>query len=176
MRSRVQLFVALFVVLGIHLALGQDAGNEKQVVESFKGYVHQHLASYEHNRRERTTRLGGGWVKQYFQPKQNSASIDVQKTASLVSPYVGTLEFQLTQHYSTLHKTRAEAEADSSFVNSRTVTHKHSYAYQDGEWVPKTRKYIGNNDTLYACDEVITVGENAGEHDINGCLEEYDKP
>src|SRR6267142_6935957 len=173
MKSRVLLCVASFVILGQGLALGQDASNDKQVVESFTAYVQRHLASYEHNRRERTTKLGGGWVREYFQPDQSSASIDVQKTASLVSPYIGTVEFQLVQHYTAFHKTRKDAEGDSAFVNSRAVTHKHSYAYQGGKWVPKTRKYVGYSGT-YDCDEGITVGDNAGERDLNGCLEEYD--
>ena len=147
-----------------------------QVVESFTRYVQQHFASYEHNRRERTTKLGGGWVKEYFQPDQSSAGIDVQRTTSLVSPYVGTLEFKLVTHYTAFHKTRNEAEADSTFGNSKVVTHKHTYAYQDGKWVPKSRKNVGYDGTLFDCDEVITVGDNAGERDINGCLEEHDNP
>src|SRR5450759_2176821 len=176
MKSRVRLFVALFVLLGNYLAFGQDTSSDKQVVASFTAYVHQHFASYDTNRRERITKLGGGWVKMYFQPDQSSVGIDVQRTTSLVSPYVGTLEFQLVEHFTAFHKTRAEAEADTAFINSKVVTHNHSYAYQDGKWVPKTRKNVGNDGTLYDCDEVITVGDNAGEHDINGCLEEYDNP
>jgi hypothetical protein len=176
MRSRIPLVVAFAVVLGNCLVLGQDTDNEKQIVESFTRYVQQHFASYETNRRERTSKLGGGWAKSYYRPDQRSASIDVQKTASLVSPYMGTLEFQLVRYYTAFHKTRPEAERDSAFVNSRAATHKHSYAYQNGVWVPKTRKHVGYDGTLYDCDEVITFGENAGEHDINGCLEENDKP
>ncbi len=112
----------------------------------------------------------------YFQPDQRSAGIDVQKTTSLVSPYVGTLEFQLVQHFTAFHKTRKEAESDSDFVGSRAVTHRHTYAYQDGMWVPKIRKYVGYSGDTYDCDEVVNTGENAGQRDLNGCLEEYDKP
>jgi hypothetical protein len=112
----------------------------------------------------------------YYEPDQSSATIDVQKTASLVSPYIGKLEFQLVQHFTTFHKTRKEAESDSAFVRSRAVIHKHTYAYQDGRWVPKVRKYVGYNSDMYDCDEVINTGENAGERDLNGCLEEYDTP
>jgi hypothetical protein len=176
MRSRRLNVVAFFIIFGSCLAIGQDGDNEKQVVESFTRYVQQHFASYESNRRERTSKLGGGWVKSYYQPEKSSADIDVQKTASLVSPYVGILEFQLIRHDTAFHKSRAEAERDSAFVTSSSITHKHTYAYQDGKWVPKTRKNVGFGGRLYDCDEVITLGENAGEHDINGCLEEYDKP
>jgi hypothetical protein len=105
-------------------------------------------------------------VKEYFQPDQSSAGIDVQRTASLVSPYIGTLEFKLVNHYTAFHKTRKEAEADSTFVNSKAIIHKHTYAYQDGKWVPKTRKHEDYGG-MYDCDEVITVGDNAGERDLN---------
>ncbi len=95
---------------------------------------------------------------------------------SLVSPYTATLDFRLIRHYTTFHKSRAEATTDSSFLKSDAVTHKHTYAYQDEKWMPKIRKYVGYEGELYDCDEVITAGDNAGEHDIHGCLEEYDNP
>jgi hypothetical protein len=171
MTPRLQ-FAAFFVILGCSLlSLGQDTNNDKQVVESFTAYVQQHFASYEHNRRERTTLLGQGWVKMYYQPDQSAAGIDVQRTSSLVSPYIGTLEFKLVNHFTAFHKTRKEAEGDSTFVNTKVVKHTHTYAYQDGKWVPKTRKHEDYGG-VYDCDEVIKVGENAGERDINGCLEE----
>src|SRR5579864_4661969 len=127
MNPKTQVFVAFFVIFCTCLALGQDASNDKQVVESFTAYVQQHFASYEHNRRERTTLLTQGWVKEYFQPDQSSAGIDVQRTASLVSPYMGTLEFKLVTHYTAFHKTRKEAESDSTFVNAKAVAHTHTY-------------------------------------------------
>jgi hypothetical protein len=104
----------------------------------------------------------------YFQPVQSSVSIDVERTTSLVSPYIGTLEFQMVEHYTAFHETREDAEADSAFVNSQVKTHKHSYAYQDGKWVPKTRKYVVNGLGMFDCDEVITVGDDAGERDLYG--------
>lgn len=174
MKSRVRLSIATFVILGNCLALGQDASSDKQVVESFKEYVQRHLASYESNRRERITKLGGGWVKMYFKPDLGSAAIDVQKTTSLVSPYIGTLEFQLVHYYTAFHTTRKEAEADFAFVNSKAITHKHSYAYQDGKWLPKTRKYTIVDYGEWKCDEIDR--DNPGQQDPNGCLEEYDKP
>jgi len=165
MKTRLQ-FAAFFVIFRCSLlALGQDASNDKQVVESFKTYVQQHFASYEHNRRERTALLGQGWVKEYYQPDQSSASIDVERTSSLVSPFVGTSEFKMVEHYTEPHGTRKEAEADSTFVRTKVVMHTHIFAYQDGKWVPKSRKHEGYGGT-YDCDEVISVGENAGERDI----------
>src|SRR6266568_6951357 len=166
----------LFIVFASTVALGQTASSDTQALESFKRYIHQHLASYERNRRERVTKLGGGWVKEYYEPDTNSASIDVERTSSLVSPYTATLDFRLIRHYTTFHKSRAEATTDSSFLKSDAVTHKHTYAYQDEKWMPKIRKYVGYEGELYDCDEVITAGDNAGEHDIHGCLEEYDNP
>lgn len=157
------------------LAFGQNANPDKEALDSFKKYVGLHLASYEHNRRERVALLGGGWVKEYFEPDKGSEGIDVEKTSSLVSPYMGELDFRLVRHYTAFHQTRDEAAADSSFVQSDAVMHKHRYAYQDEKWVPKTRKYVVGEDE-YDCDEVVAAGANAGQHDIHGCLEEYDNP
>jgi hypothetical protein len=166
---------AFLVILAPALALAQSSSEDKQAVESFKSYVQQHLASYKQNRRERVTLLGGGWVREYFEPNLDSTSIDIQKTASLVSPYVGKVDFQLIRHITKFHKSRSEAEVDSAFVQETAVTHKHTYAYQDGKWVPKVRQHV-SEDELYPCDEVLTVGPDAGERDIYGCLEEYDAP
>lgn len=158
------------------VAYGQSTNPDKEVVDSFKTYVHRHLASYERNHHERATKLGGGWVNEYFEPDLDSTSIDVQRTSSLVSPYIGKLEFRLVRHYTAFHRTRGEAASDSKFLRSDVALHKHSYAFQDDRWVPKVRKYVGPEEDEYNCDETIRVGENAGERDIHGCLEEYDNP
>lgn len=58
----------------------------------------------------------------------------------------------------------------------------YNYANQDGKWVPKIRQYSAFREGASArgvaawfdCAEVIKTGPNAGENDIEGCLEEYD--
>ena len=91
---RIQLFVAFLAIFGPCLALGQSDSNDKQVIESFSAYVQQHFASYEHNRRERTTLLGGGWAKAYYLPDQTSAGIDVQ-SCFVGQPLHGNVRVQI---------------------------------------------------------------------------------
>ncbi len=162
------------VVLAGSLCFAQS--DDKQVVDSFKGYMQHHFDSYKTNRRERVTLLGGGWVKEYYEPDASSATFDVQRTSSLVSPYLGKLNFRLRAHYTAFHKTREEAAGDSNFTQVSSTLHMHTYAYQDGKWVPQARKHAGvPGTTEYACDEVVRVGPDAGQLDIYGCLEEYDE-
>jgi hypothetical protein len=151
--------------------------DEKKVLDAFKSYISSHLASYKVNRRERVTKLGGGWVKEYYEPEPEY-SINAERTSSLISPYVGSLDFVLVRHYTDFHKTREEAVADSNFVKHDSAKHRHTYAYQDGKWVPKVRKFYYGwpLDKWFDCDKVITEGENSGAKDIQGCLEEYDNP
>jgi hypothetical protein len=117
--------------------------------------------------------LGGGWVKEYFEPNISSVTFDIQRTSSLVSPYSGRLNFELLTHYTAFHKSSAEAAVDSDFTQVSSVLHKHTYAYQDGRWVPQVRRYVSYGGE-YDCTEVINIGPDAGEVDIHGCLEEYD--
>lgn len=170
--------------------------DERKAVESFKGYVEHHFGSYKTNRRERVRLLGGGWVKQYFTADVNSAEIDVQRTTSLISPYTGKLEFRIIRHFTAFHQSREEAMTDAAFPQTSITSHRHNYAYQDGKWVPKIRQHrafdesaqavaawfnsVGDSASAQAvaawfdCAEVIKAGPNAGETDIEGCLEEYD--
>ena len=150
---------------------------DQDALAAFRSYVNHHLSSYKQNKREEVTMFGGGWAKEYFEPDVASASIDVEKTNSLISPYTASLTFKMIRHRTALHQTKEGAANDSQFTDQDSWLHEHTYAYQDKQWVPKTRRckterFAGAN--WSHCDEVITTGENAGEHDINGCLEEYD--
>ena len=111
------------------------AQSDAEVVKSFKQYVYDYLASYKTNRRELVDKLGGGWAKMYFIPS-GGLGVDVRKTDSLVSPYVGVLEFTMTRPFTAFHKTKAEAEVDNNFIQSTTTKHRHTYAFQDGAWSP----------------------------------------
>lgn len=134
----------------VHITLAQSSSD---VVASFKKYVADYMNSYKTDRREMVRLLGGGWAKEYFEPLPD-AGIDVRKTDSLVSPYMGVVEFTLITRYTTFHKTRTEAEADNNFVQTRQTKHRHTYAYQDGSWVPKTRQNcLPMLDEWYECNE-----------------------
>lgn len=65
-------------------------------------------------------------------------SFDVEKTDSIVSPYIGTAEFNVKGAQSKTQKSQQEAErAPIDDQNSYTIKHKFSYAYQDGHWALK---------------------------------------
>ncbi len=152
------LVVLSAAVPGAHAAAAQS---DADVVKSFKNYVAGYMVSYKTDRREYVGNLGGGWAKIYFEPSGDS-SIDVRKTDSLVSPYMGVLEFTLIKHFTAFHKTRAEAEADNSFTQSTEARHRHTYASQDGTWVPKSRQnYVAILNEWSDC-----------EQPSDGCLEE----
>ena len=65
-------------------------------------------------------------------------------------------------HYTAFHKTQAEAEADHNFVKSMSMKHRHTYAYQDGAWVLKSREeYNSIFGTWDDCDRGGCVGKGA---------------
>lgn len=66
---------------------------------------------------------------------------DVRKTDSLVSPYTGTAEFICLLEQSEFYGTKAEAEAASSFEKASGEKCQVVFAYQDGRWVVKSRRY-----------------------------------
>jgi hypothetical protein len=167
------LLSALLLSPGPAVAQSED----QDALATFKAYVNHHLSSYKQNQREKVSKFGGGWANQYFEPDVLSASIDVEKTNSLVSPYTASLKFRMIRHRTALHDKKEDAANDSQFTNQDSWFHEHTYAYQDKQWVPKTRRCKPERfaDANWSrCDEVIQGGDNAGAHDINGCLEEYD--
>ena len=145
---------------------------DQEALAAFKAYVSHHLTSYQQNRRQRVMMYSQGWVSEYFEPDPASASIDVEKTNSLVSPYTGSLDFRLIRHRTAFHASRQDAASDSNFVQQDSWVHKHTYAHQEKQWVPNTRESKPEKFTTAEwsrCDE----GKNA-QFDLRGCLEEYD--
>ena len=65
-------------------------------------------------------------------------SINVEKTDSLVSPYVGTAEFPVTGAVSYPKNSREEALEATQFKVSYSVNHRIQYAYQNEQWVLKS--------------------------------------
>jgi hypothetical protein len=150
------------VLMFVSLAASAQC-DDKQVVESFKENVNRYLEGYKANPRERVLHVSGGWVKEYYSSSIETAEIDVQKTSSLVSPYMGVLKVELVRHLTEFHKDRDGAINDNKFVKALPETHKHTYAYQDGKWIPKTRQhYVSILDKWFDC-------EGTG-----GCFEEPD--
>jgi hypothetical protein len=148
-----------------------NPSDQKTVVASFKEFITKHIASYKTNRRERVLKFGGGWAKRFIEAEADY-NIDIQTTTSLVSPYVGVCEFSLKEHLSMFHPNKNDALQDDKPATSTSTKHKHTYAYQDGKWVIKTRLHYSDvSDKWLDCNEVIPEGENKGQSNIFGCWE-----
>lgn len=157
----------------------QAQSNEDQnALDSFKALVRRHVDDYSPDGRVHVTKLAGGWAKELFTLDPASAKFDVERTASLVSPFVGTLTFSLTRKLSAFHATEAEAASDTAFVEQVVSLHKHVFAFQDHKWQATSRQYrdIGSLvDGYFPCDEFLLKRDKPSEKDIHGCLEEFDK-
>jgi hypothetical protein len=162
------LIVGVLVIAGGALA---HSPQDDPIVNSFQKCISDFMASYQTNRHEHVTKLGGGWVKEIYRPI-GEPSLDIKRTDSIMSPYLGICEFTLRREITAFHNTKEEAAQDNKFVQSDNATHRHRYAYQSGKWVPKTREYWSKGgEHWYDCNEVIALGANAGERDAFGCWE-----
>jgi hypothetical protein len=161
-------FVGLLACPGM---FPQDQKSERDaVVKSFKQYIKDYMDSYKTDRRERVNQLGGGWAKEYFAPDSNYG-IDVKATDSLISPYSGVCEFTMTRRWTAYHSTKEDAEQDNNFINVESVKHKHTYAFQEGHWVPSARRnYFDFFHKWYDCDVCTKAGEPV-KFDVMGCWE-----
>ena len=131
------------IVVGIMLNVGQVAGAGQQsdadVVKSFKNSVAHYMSRCAAIGGSSIHESNGQWRKVFFEPSKDF-SIDIRKTDSLVSPYLGILEFTLTIHFTEFRNTKAETEPDNrnNVKVSFTRKHKHTYVSQDGKWISKT--------------------------------------
>ena len=131
----------------------------QQAYQEFKGMVENHIASYDTDNRGGTSKYGWngaekalnheGWHRYYFTVDSNYVINDVRKTNSLVSPFIGIYTFKLTMYQTMPHATKEEAEADNNFYKDGTNYCRHSFAYQDGTWVPKIREHSTENEYYY---------------------------
>jgi hypothetical protein len=144
-------FGALFMIIPAAAVLSQQS--DADIVASFKKHLTDYVASYKTNRRDEIRETSGGWCRNYYDIDENY-SVDLRKTDSLISPYVGTANFAFIMHSTSFHKTKAEAEADNNFIRSQPLKHRHSYAYQDGAWVLTQREeYNVLLDVWWKCDK-----------------------
>jgi hypothetical protein len=171
--------VAIVIALAAMPARCQSQQTEDaKILDAFKSLVRRHVESYRSIGREHITKLSGGWAKELFTLDPSSVKFDVERTSSLVNPFVGTLTFTLIRSLSTFHATEAEAAADTALKKWDTTQHTHLFGYQDSKWTPTVRQYkiVGDRflTGVYPCDEFLTKKEKPSEKDIYGCLEEFD--
>jgi hypothetical protein len=143
---------------------------DQKAMASFKGLVRHHVDSYKANSRETVAICAfengqGMWAKERFSIDPTSVSFDVEKTSSLVSPFVGTVTFTIIEKESNLRLTKAEAAVDTVFTHEDRSFHKHEFVYQEGQWKPTSRQHLYEGDWIDC---------GPPEADIFGCLEEFD--
>jgi hypothetical protein len=177
MKIKIRSVATLMGLAAMPIFCQSPVTEEQKALDSFKKLVRHHADSYKSNGRVHVTKLGGGWAKERLTIDPASMKFDVEKTASLVSPFVGTLAFTLNRSHSAFHPTEDEAAADSVFTHEDRTVHKHVFAYQDYQWQPTSRQYQhvgGSLDGYYPCDELLLKEEKPSAKDIHGCLEEFD--
>jgi hypothetical protein len=80
------------------------------------------------------------WKKMHHELDSESAKFDVKKTDSLVSPYVGVLEFVVHERQSPRYSSENSARQATEFPKTYNMQHRHTYSYQDGKWVLKSKE------------------------------------
>ena len=138
--------IVIFVVFLLTLTFCNSvfAMEDSEVVDSFKQYVDnvmtQVTPTYEGTHYGLTNSSEtGGWYKsiKYLEP---GYKIDVEKTNSLISPYVGTLEVSTkTVFYE--HNPNKGIASESEIINfTSSSTYKFTIAYQNDNWVVTSAK------------------------------------
>lgn len=157
-------------LLGSLLHAQDQKAERDAVVKSFKQYIESYIQSYKTDNHERVHKAVAGWVRGYYLPDRNY-NIDIRSTDSLISPYTGICEFTLVSHWTDFHKTKEEAERDDNFIRVESDKHRHTYAFQDGHWVPTLRQYYWPFEHEWLnCDEcIVKTGEPL--NDPEGCWE-----
>lgn len=121
------------------------AADDAQVVNSFKQFCDDNIAkvtaTYEgthysiaYQQPSKYTQRPESWIK-YSGIVDPNYKYDVQKTNSLVSPYIGTLEVTYKTVVYKDFPTKEAAEATNDIVRYTPVVYKFIVAYQDDKWV-----------------------------------------
>ncbi len=128
-------------------AFAQHQAAEQEAVQKFKQYTSDLMVKYKAEKYERTEHAvycpnwgpgAHGYVKAAYEP-DSSYKIDVRKTDSLITPYVGILWLQWDKRYSDCKDTREEAQTQSDLPNRDHLAYQYKYGFQDGHWIPQDR-------------------------------------
>jgi hypothetical protein len=80
---------------------------------------------------------GDAWVRARI-VRVGDLTIDVRRTDSLASPYIGICNFELKWLFTDKHATEDEAKKDNVFKPDEYATkYTRTYAYQKGVWLLK---------------------------------------
>lgn len=138
------------------------SSSEEEVVQSFNTLAQNHIDSYQTDKREKIVQAIQGdkkWRK-FLHDVSSNYSIDIQKTNSIVTPYIGIFEFEVTIYKSEPFDTEEEARATNTYTNYIGY-HKDKFAYQNDTWVTKERIHsIDNKKHYFDCWDKATWVNN----------------
>jgi hypothetical protein len=128
----------LLAILCVTGTFAQEHG-KAGIAESFKSYAKHFIAT-------KTVHVtyddgeDGGWHKLTVVPEADY-KLDLRSTDSLLSPYIGTIEYKTARCITAYWKTKAEAQKDTACEGQTIWQHRDTYAFQDGKWTLKSSKF-----------------------------------
>jgi hypothetical protein len=132
------------MILSVPSVFAGDEKADQEATKKFKQYVSDLIAHYKAEKHERIEHdpyvcgIGHGYAKAAFEV--GTYGIDVRKTDSLITPYVGILELKWDDHYSSCMSTKEKAQAESDLSLPGSFTYRYTYGFQDGKWVAQSRE------------------------------------
>ena len=149
--SRFIAVLSATIILLTPYALGDEKA-EQDAVKMFKQHVSSLISKYnaeKHVRVEYSPLCGTtnphGYLKASYEADLHY-KLDVRRTDSLITPYVGILGLRWNERYSECRKTGEEAQTQSDFPHSDFLDYRYTYGYQDGKWIPQDREVGGLTD------------------------------
>jgi hypothetical protein len=126
------------LISAISFAASAQTSTEQSLVSSFRAFSSDFLQSLRQKEgchtKQASADIPDSWFKECQKYDVDSAKIDVTKTASLVSPYVGTLVVRVVISNTVWQPTEAKASADTVITHIREQTVEYSFGYQSGKW------------------------------------------
>src|SRR6185437_13175994 len=93
-----------------------------------------------------------GYIKAAYEPNP-SYKVDVRKTDSLVSPYVGFLLLDWDKQYSDCEATQERASSQRNLPHFGYIRYRYTYAFQDRQWIATEHELRGSDGPWETCEE-----------------------
>lgn len=159
--------VAVLITISF-LSLGFTSKNGIQddaIKASFDEYIAKHFQTYGTDKREKLSKLGGGWARESFEPN-GKFTVKAEKKNNYIC------EFELKKSRTEFHAEKTEAEKDNKIIKTDIVRHRHQYTFKQNMWSVKSRQHYNPwVQEWFDCNEKIEDGENKGATNLEGCWE-----